>query len=45
MTLIAAQLIHFKLENWKKDQIASGERLDNRTDITGENNLEFRYVY
>lgn len=45
MILISIQLIYFKLENRKKDQIARGTRPDDRSDVLGENNLEFRYVY
>lgn len=45
MGLIAIQLVHFKIENRKKDQIARGERADDRKEFTGEGNLEFRYVY
>lgn len=45
MVLIAIQLVHFKLENKKKDQIARGDRPDDRRETTGEHNLEFRYVY
>ncbi|KAH7359864.1 high-affinity nicotinic acid transporter [Pyrenochaeta sp. MPI-SDFR-AT-0127] len=45
MLLISIQLIYFKIENRKKDQIANGERADDRTHFTGEHNLEFRYVY
>ncbi|KAH7010185.1 high-affinity nicotinic acid transporter [Ilyonectria destructans] len=45
MALISVQLFHFKLENRKKDQIARGERPDDRKTVVGEDNLEFRYVY
>ncbi|EMD87165.1 hypothetical protein COCC4DRAFT_209355 [Bipolaris maydis ATCC 48331] len=45
MILIAVQLVYFKSENNKKDQIASGKRPDDRTKTAGEHNLEFRYVY
>lgn len=45
MVLIGIQIIYFKIENKKKDQIANGERPDDRTQFTGEHNLEFRYVY
>lgn len=45
MVLIMVNLAHFKFENKKKDQIASGKRRDDRKDVNGENNLAFRYVY
>lgn len=45
MCLIGLQIVYFKFENRKKDQIARGERVDDRTSTTGEQNLEFRYVY
>ncbi|KAM5343320.1 hypothetical protein ACJ41O_014286 [Fusarium nematophilum] len=43
--LISIQLVYFKRENRKKDQILRGERPDDRTEFEGEHNLEFRYVY
>lgn len=45
MTLISVQLFHYKLENRKKDQVARGERPDDRKTVLGEDNLEFRYLY
>lgn len=45
MSLIAIQIIFFKFQNRKKDQIARGEREDDRKTIIGEDNLDFRYVY
>ncbi|KAH7323075.1 high-affinity nicotinic acid transporter [Stachybotrys elegans] len=45
IVLICVQLVYYYFENKKKDQIRSGERVDDRTDTTGEYNLDFRYVY
>jgi MFS family permease len=45
MVLIAVQIVHFKLENRKKEQIKRGEREDDRNCTTGEYNLDFKYVY
>ncbi|CAK7242204.1 MAG: hypothetical protein STHCBS139747_003684 [Sporothrix thermara] len=45
MLCIAVQLVYFRALNRKKDLIANGTIPDDRTDVTGENNLEFRYVY
>ncbi|KAG4437500.1 hypothetical protein IFR05_007010 [Cadophora sp. M221] len=45
MGLISIQLIYYKIQNSKKDKISRGEREDDRKGTTGEENLEFRYVY
>ncbi|EOO00771.1 putative high-affinity nicotinic acid transporter protein [Phaeoacremonium minimum UCRPA7] len=45
MTLIAVQFFYFRSKNHKKDQIIRGEIPDDRKNKTGEDNLEFRYVY
>lgn len=45
MVLIAIQVVYFRIENRKKEQIANGERPDDRTETMGEHNLDFRYVY
>lgn len=45
MTLIAGQVAYLYILNRKKDQIARGERQDDRKETSGEGQLEFRYVY
>ncbi|CAK7203604.1 hypothetical protein SEUCBS139899_006341 [Sporothrix eucalyptigena] len=45
MICIAIQLAYFRALNRKKDLIANGTIPDDRTELEGENNLEFRYVY
>ena len=45
MGLISIQLVYYKIQNSKKDKISRGEREDDRKGTTGEENLEFRYVY
>jgi len=45
MILISIQIIHFKIQNNKKDQILRGEKEDDRKGTTAEDNLDFRYVY
>ena len=45
MALISVQLVYYKIQNTKKDKISRGEREDDRKGTTGEENLDFRYVY
>ncbi|KAI1365458.1 high-affinity nicotinic acid transporter [Xylaria arbuscula] len=45
MALISIQLVYYRHQNKKKDQIASGQRVDDRKGTEGEDNLDFRYVY
>ncbi|KAI0530281.1 high-affinity nicotinic acid transporter [Xylaria digitata] len=45
MALISVQIVHYKIQNRRKEQIASGEREDDRKGTVGEDNIEFRYVY
>lgn len=45
MVLIAVQIVFFKFENRKKEQIKRGERPDDRQCTTGEYNLDFKYAY
>ncbi|KAH8662420.1 high-affinity nicotinic acid transporter [Xylariales sp. PMI_506] len=43
--LIAAQLVYFRAKNEKKEKILTGQIQDDRKNFTGEDNLEFRYLY
>ena len=45
MALIAGQIAYLFTLNRKKDQIARGERQDDRKEFSGEGQLEFRYIY
>ena len=45
MVLISGQITYLYMLNRKKEQIALGECEYNRKEITGEGQLEFRYIY
>ncbi|KZZ92846.1 Major facilitator superfamily domain, general substrate transporter [Moelleriella libera RCEF 2490] len=45
MILIAIQIVYFRSENRRKEEMVRGERPDDRNDKSGEHNLNFRYVY
>lgn len=45
MGLISIQIGYLYILNRKKSQISRGERPDDRTETTGEGDLDFKYVY
>lgn len=44
VVLVGTQVLYLRALNRRKDQIARGERPDDRKETTGEGRLEFRYV-